>query len=195
MYAIRVNENTTNQVQSKAQSACSDSDLIGFFIGDSHMKRIPLSKGMFALVDDEDYERLAKYYWCARKGRNTFYADRSVKLNGKWTTISMHREIFGLPKNKQIDHADHNGLNNQKYNLRICTPAQNQQNRLPYKGFSSRYKGVGWAKDDKKWRSYIYPNYKFVSLGYFDSEIEAANAYDAKAKELFGEFARLNNAE
>ena len=105
----------------------------------------------------------------------------------------MHRLIMDAQERQEIDHADGNGLNNQKDNLRFCTHSQNHMNRKPTKG-SSKYKGVSWHKAAKKWNARITLNKKTVSIGYFDSEIIAAKAYDEKAIELFGEFAKLNKA-
>ena len=87
---------------------------------------------------------------------------------------------------------DGDGLNNQKANLRICTRSQNKMNGKSYKNSSSKYKGIWWVKKNKKWRVRIRLNNKTIHLGYFKDETEAAKAYDSKAKELFGEFARLN---
>ena len=97
-------------------------------------RRIPLTKGKFALVDAEDYYRLAKYNWCASKAvGNTSYA--TGYRGGK--TIKMHRLIMGAPDHLVVDHIDHNGLNNTKANLRLCTIAQNSQNRASNKDTSS----------------------------------------------------------
>jgi len=152
------------------------------------MKEIPLTQGKFALVDKEDYEYLCQWKWYACKDHNTFYAQASIYKNGKPTTIGMHRLILDA---KQIDHKDGNGLNNQKENLRPCNGHQNQANRRPTKG-TSKYKGVYWNKQCNKWKSRIQFNGKRIHLGLFDSEIEAAKAYDKAAKLHFGEFARFN---
>lgn len=98
------------------------------------------------------------------------------------------------PDNMQIDHKNDNGLDNRKLNLRVCTSGQNAQNRPSQKGASSKFKGVSWSKKKKKWRSVLHQNDKSIHIGYYDNEIEAACAYDKAAKELFGEFAYLNNA-
>ena len=158
------------------------------------MKAIPLTRGKVALVDDIDFDRLNKHKWHAQKGRNTWYAVRNTYHNCICTTIQMHREILGLGYGdpRQCDHRNHNGLNNQRDNLRICTRSQNQYNQRPQSGKSSIYKGVSWCKREKKWRSYIHIKRHRISLSYFDSEIEAAKAYDQKAIELFGKFAHIN---
>lgn len=105
----------------------------------------------------------------------------------------MHSFIMSPPVGFIIDHKDHNGLNNQRSNLRICTYEQNQYNRKKCrKKCSSIYKGIYWHKRDKKWIAKIRVNNERICIGYFNDEIEAARAYDIKAKELFREFACPN---
>ena len=104
----------------------------------------------------------------------------------------MHRLIMDEPKGLIVDHRDHNGLNNRRSNLRLCTNAQNQYNRLPLKGGTSRHKGVCWCKSHNKFNAYIYQRSKRYHLGWFVNEDDAARAYDKKARELFGEYAYLN---
>lgn len=156
-------------------------------------KRILLTQGKVALVDDEDYEWLNQWKWYAIKRGNIFYAARYI---GKWPkqrTILMHREILNVPKGAEIDHINCKGLNNRKSNLRICTHQQNTQNQRKPKYKSSKYKGVHWSRIAKKWAATIRHNNKGIHLGYFVNQIEAAKTYNKKAKALFGEFARLNN--
>lgn len=155
------------------------------------MKTIKLSRGKVALVDDEDYDRLSKFAWHAVKQETqntiTWYAVHSVKANGTNIKWRMHRVILGVIDLKMIvDHKDHDGLNNQRHNLRAGTQLQNTGNRRKQPG-TSIYKGVCSYKN--KWMAQIQHNHKHINLGYFDSEIDAAKAYDKKSKELFGEFA------
>lgn len=167
--------------------------LAGFFIGDSTMKRIPLTRGQYALVDDADFAWLNQFKWYALKGRTTFYAARAKYIIGRhYQHLRMHRIIMNVSANKQIDHRNHNGLDNRRNNLRVCTNTENKQNGLPYKNCSSQFRGVWWCKNVKKWRAAITVNKKLIYLGYRSSEIECAKLYDAKAKELFGEFANTN---
>ena len=152
---------------------------------------ILLTQGRFAIVDAEDYDWLSQYKWCAAKDRGTFYAHRG---NGG-TTVSMHRTIMRAPKGMMCDHKNHNGLDNRKSNLRLCTSAQNQYNKRPQRNGSSRYKGVILRSDYRRWRARIGFNRKRIHLGDFADGIQAALAYDDKAVELFGEFAWLNFPE
>ncbi len=102
---------------------------------------------------------------------------------------------MNTPEDKHTDHEDGNGLNNQKSNLRIVTNAQNHMNKKGNRNTSSKYKGVCWNKESNKWTSSITLNQKQTHLGYFTCEKKAAKAYDKKAKELFGEYSRLNFKE
>ncbi len=157
------------------------------------MKKIPLTQGQAAIVDDEDYEWLMQWKWTIDKRNHTFYAIRrsSCKLGKR--KIFMHREILGLTKGdgKQTDHKNHNGLDNRRINIRICTGSQNQHNQKKQKG-NSKYKGVCWNKYKKKWQAQIEHNNQCFYLGSFLKEIDAAKAYDKKARKLNGEFACLN---
>jgi hypothetical protein len=152
------------------------------------MKRIPLTGGLSALVDDADYAALAKYRWCAmRSGRNC-YAMRHRSGRG----VYMHRQVMGLLVGWEVDHINHNGLDNRRRNLRLCTRRENAHNRLGCRNGSSRYKGVSLYKPTGKWRAKISSDGKSFYIGSFASQARAAKAYDDKAKELFGEFAHLN---
>jgi len=157
--------------------------------GSEAARRIPLTRGKFALVDSADYYRLAKFQWYANgTTQNKFYAIRNHGRKG----LKMHRVIMNAPDHLSVDHIDHNGLNNCKSNLRLCTHAQNSCNIGCYKGTVSKYKGVCWYKNIKKWSAAIKCDGKQYYLGTFASEIDAARAYDKKAAELHGEFACLN---
>lgn len=168
------------------------------FKGDVVMtKQIELTQGKVALVDDADFERLNQFNWHARKSSttDTFYAIRNVSVGPyKQRTVLMHREILSVPTGMFPDHIDGNGLNNQRVNLRVCTHKQNSYNQAGKRGGSSRYKGVSWNKGGRKgkWQTEIKIGDQRIYLGKFDSEIEAAKAYDAAARKHFGEFARCN---
>jgi len=157
------------------------------------MKEIKLTQNQFALVDDEDFEHLNQFKWCAHKRGNTFYAERSVPINGKYKTKAMHKFIMcDNPFKSDVDHRDGNGLNNQRGNLRFCTDQQNQMNAKPRKNCSSNYKGVSLHKPTNKWRARITIEGKLIYFGLFNSEEDAARIYDDAAIKYYGEFARLN---
>jgi hypothetical protein len=151
------------------------------------LRYIALTKGYYATVDAADFERLNNYKWTALVTGSKVYAIRSEK--GK--TILMHREILNAPPDKVVDHIDGTGLNNSQRNLRLCTKQQNLYNSKPRAG-RSKYKGVRYEKRTRKWIAEITHKGKRHHLGSFDSEIDAAHAYDRKARECFGPFARLN---
>jgi len=156
------------------------------------MREIPLTRGYVALVDDADYDRvMAVGHWRATPIRNTVYAQHNTRnAKGRRTTAYLHRFILGIEDtNVQVDHRNHNGLDNRRANLRVASLSQNAANRAKLKGTTSRFKGVSWSKEKGKWRAYITIKRKTtLHLGYFDSEIDAACAYYRAACEHFGEF-------
>lgn len=151
----------------------------------------PSHANIFAMVDDEDFDNLNQWKWSAEKRKKTFYAIRGVSANGKQSTIRMHRQIAPASFDFEVDHADGNGLNNQRGNLRPCSVAQNQQNRNSETG-SSKYKGVLWDKSHNCWQARVVVGGIRHGLGSFENEDAAARRYDQAAKAHFGEFARLN---
>jgi len=158
---------------------------------------VPLTQGRVALIDDEDAERVLAFKWTlnagkSRKGKE--YASRQAKReDGKKRNVFLHRFILNAPKGIDVDHEDNNGLNCQRYNLRLATRSQNNQNRKPKCKSSTGFKGVyRYSGRTKPFYAFINLNGKRTSLGYYRTAEEAARAYDAKAKELFKEFARLN---
>ncbi len=149
------------------------------------VKRIPLSGGRYALVDAADYEWLNQYTWCLNG------SGYPVRREGA-QAILMHRQIMGAPKGTFIDHIDGNRANNCRANLRFCTQNENMRNQSKRTGASSQFKGVYLFKRTGKWCARICFEGDHIWLGCFAEETEAARAYDRKAVELFGEFARLN---
>ena len=144
-------------------------------------------------IDTEVYDLIKGHRWSAYKAiaGKTYYAKTAIrKPDGQQTTIYIQH--FVLPDAKEIDHKDGNGLNNRKENLRSATHSQNMMNRKKINNTTSRFIGVHWREDVKKFRAYISINKKRVDLGHFKDEVEAAKRYDEKAKELHGEFAQLN---
>lgn len=146
------------------------------------------------LVDDEDFEFLNQWNWHLKPARNTFYATRQqFDGHSNFKHVKMHRLILGLNDSKiKGDHKDRNGLNNQRANLRICNPSENNCNQKSHKGSTSKYRGVSWCTERKKWVAHIQKEKKLVHIGRFFTEKEAALAYNNMAKELHGDFANLN---
>ncbi len=161
---------------------------------------IPLTQGFVTLVDDEDAAKvLAAGPWRVMKqgrGANVrLYACAHGRnpLTGKGKgTVRMHRLILDAPADVDTDHRNHDGLDNRRENLRLCTRSENMANQRKRSDGTSKHKGVCWHKDCHKWQAQIGVNRHVINLGYFDSEAEAARAYDAAAHKHFGEFACLN---
>jgi hypothetical protein len=195
MYAIRVNKNTANRVSSRMHHIPSDSSLVGFFLGDSTVKYIKLTQGKQAIVDDDDFRWLNQRNWHADKGYSCYYAARGKRGSRKPYTVLMHRQIMKPPEGMEVDHINHDGLDNRRENLRLCTRSQNRMNSLRPKTNKSGFKGVAWNKRNRKWQVQLYKNRRCVYLGLYFCIIKAAEAYDKAAIKEFGEFARLNFPE
>lgn len=153
------------------------------------MKEIILTRGKVALVDDEDFELINSMSWYLAKRKHTNYAATEIKNKA----VYMHRFILGLnDRSKLTDHIDHNGLNNQKSNLRITNPSENTSNTSSRKKSTSKYLGVSFNKRDKKWSAFIKKGNLKKNLGAFEKEEDAAKAYNKAALELHKEYANLN---
>lgn len=163
------------------------------------MKELPVKdRGAIkiALVDDDVYEWAASTPWYViypRKGYDKGYVvhtDNSSKMH------YLHRLIMGAPRGLMVDHRDGNTLNCQRENLRVATCSQNTQNQKLGKRNKSGFKGVNWDRRSEKWRSSlcVMQDGKMLSfnLGYYSEIQQAAQAYDAKAREMYGEFAKTN---
>lgn len=160
-------------------------------------RRVPLTHGHYAWVEMQDYDFLMQWKWHARWSPlgKCFYVSRSELIDGKHVTIQMHRVIMRAPKGLDVDHKiPGNTLDNRRSNLRIATRSQNCQNKRGLSKSSSRYKGV-IRISDTRWRARIKWEKKNLEIGGFGSEKEAALAYNAKAVELYGEFACLNRID
>jgi hypothetical protein len=183
-----IRTNNLNVVAAMLEHPATRSKYIG---GTSMAKSIPLNKGMFALVDDGDFERLNQYKWRVAKIGNTYYAER-----GGSTGIRMHRDIMGsMCAGKLVDHSNGNGLDNRRCNLRVCTISQNAMNGRRATNNTSGYKGVNYHKCKRRYRATIKKDGKSKHIGLYDTAEAAARAYDKAARMLFGEFARVNFPE
>lgn len=147
------------------------------------MKEITLTKGMVTIVDDEDFESLNQWKWHLTSAG---YAARRAWPSNK--IVLMHREIMSTPKGFDTDHKNRNVLDNRRENLRVCTRSENNLNKNKEIRNTSGFKGVFWRADQKLWLARV----GVVYAGKHKDKVEAAKAYDKKAKELFGEFAKLN---
>lgn len=154
------------------------------------MKRIKLTQNKETQVSDEDFEYLNQFKW---RINSRGYVIRTGPRNKiKRMNYSMHREIMNPPNQLWVDHINNDKLDNRRENLRIVTPAQNQMGkRKSLNRRTSDYKGVFKIKD--KWTAAIMNNGKIMNLGMFNSEIEASEAYNNKAKELFGIYSKIGD--
>lgn len=140
----------------------------------------------YAIVDDEDFELLSKSSWHLV---NKHYATR-MTIDG--STKLMHRLILNVPKEMHTDHINHNGLDNRKSNLRICSNSENIRNRKINKNNTSGYKGVSWSANMKKWRSAIGFEGKVIVLGHFKDKKKAAISYNLASDKYHKEYSYKN---
>lgn len=159
------------------------------------MAIINLSQNKIAIVDDADFDYLNQWKWHARLHSGIWYAVRTERIKGtkKRLTFRMHRVILGLTDSTVFcDHKDHDGLNNQRSNLRVATRSQNARNKTSARNSTSSYLGVFWHAQQKRWRAKIYIDKKYIHLGNFKNEKDAAEAYNKRALAAYGKFANLN---
>ncbi len=160
------------------------------------IRYIPLTRGLYATVDAQDYPELIKYKWHARirQGTNLIYAARNTSYREKGQRrkgmVLMHRQIMKTPEGMVVDHINGNGINNRRCNMRNCSQFENTHNCRPRKDGKSKFIGVDPHRN--RWRARVCYKGRKQHIGVFDTQVEAARARDRKAIELFGAFARLN---
>lgn len=147
--------------------------------------QIKINNDVLIIIDKEDFEKVSKYKW---RLNNSGYASR----NSNNKTLYLHRILINASTEMQVDHINRNKLDNRKSNLRSCTASQNRCNNEKKKNTTSVYRGVCWDKDRFKWVAQISVKHKTIYLGSFLKEKDAALAYNEKAKQIFGEFALIN---
>jgi len=162
------------------------------------MQRIPVGRDHFAMIDDEDLERVSKYKW--RSGGNTYVSKAGHKTTYIYAravhpktkkVVHLSRLILNARKGRIVDHINGDTLDNRKANLRTCTIAQNIRNQKKHNGGKhSHYKGV--TKMNGNWIAQIVFERRVNYLGKFGTEQDAARAYNEAAQKLYGRFARLN---
>jgi hypothetical protein len=149
--------------------------------------RVFLAKDKSSVIDSESWELVSLFPWWAINSSGRLYA-----ISYQRPAILMHRLLLDCPDDLFVDHKNGDGLDNRMQNLRICTHAENMRNRKRCSNCSSRFKGVHWDSHEKKWRAKIGLDGRYVRLGRFNSETQAALAYDKAARQFHGEFARVN---
>jgi len=151
-------------------------------IENGSVRGIPLTKGKITIVDTENYEWLMQWRWCTDQRKDTSYARRNFRKNGKQHTMKIHREILNLTNVdiRDIDHKNGNGLDNRRINLRLVSPGLNGANCRMRKNNTSGFRGVYWHKKAKKWGAQIMVCHKQIYLGLY-SQIEIAGEAYKKA--------------
>ena len=159
---------------------------------ESEMLEISLTQKQMALIDDEDFVYISPYKWHVNRShnKNVFYAASTIRRrDGKQTLLLMHRLIMNAKIGEIVDHINHDTLNNQKSNLRICTNSENRKNSNTRCDSVSGIKGIYWDKRRNKWQSHIKINGKHKHLGFFERQEDAYAVYCEAVKNLHGEFA------
>lgn len=155
-------------------------------------KEVPLTQDKVALVDDEDYDRVCAHRWCFHNIRG--YHRAVSRINGE--LVSMADFILGVISGQEVDHINHDTLDNRRENIRPCTRSQNLMNARKRTGqCSSRFKGIWWDKSVERWHAEITVRGNTTRVGTSECEIEAAGMYNYAAKKLFGEFAYVNDVD
>lgn len=179
-----------------------DTKRVQAFCARKGITRIALGKsGRFTLIDAADLPLISQRKWYPKAFRGTIYAGSPCVIRKNWSleSVALHRLILGLERGNPVLAEHRNGvpLDNRRDNLRRATRSQNSANRKQQSTSRQPYKGVGRDKDSphRPWYACVKINNRNCYLGFFASPIEAAKAYDAKAREVWGEFAHLNFPE
>jgi len=146
-----------------------------------------LTRGKVTLIDKVDLAAALTYRWHAH-----FDGAYWSVASHAHPTLYLHRLLLNAPEDRYVDHINGDGLDNRRVNIRLATNGQNQWNSRKRLGTTSCYKGVHFRKDRARWYARIKYCQRSYHIGTFESERDAAHAYNMKARELFGEFARLN---
>lgn len=149
---------------------------------------VPVTQGFSAYIDEQDAELVLASSWSVVRTKYNVYA--KAKRAGRY--VLMHRLIMGEPVGLDVDHLNHNGLDNRRQNLRVGTRSQNNANGRPRKDGRSRFKGVSWHAHASRWQVHISKDGVRKNLGLFKDELEAARVYDLAALEVHAEFALTN---
>lgn len=177
---IRPCRRTPNQPSRYCSRACQFAPRAGIFQDDGTVL-VALTQGRFAIIDGADAERVLAFNWAYSSG----YAGRDFGGRGRKKSVALHRWLMGTPDGMDTDHINGNKLDNRRSNLRVCTRAQNAQNRhAQTNNRSCQFKGVNLHKNGS-WRMHI-------QVSGFSTSEEAARAYDRVARMFHGEFANLN---
>lgn len=162
-------------------------------VGGQTYAKIPLTRGYAAIVDKSDAEWLSQWNWYYCDGYARRSEHKQTSEGERVFPVLMHRALLDVPDGFDVDHANRDGLDNRRSNIRVASRAENQANAGKSVGvFTSNYKGVHWHARRRRWAATIGVDGTRLHLGYFDSEVEAALSYDEAAVEHHGEFARLN---
>lgn len=169
-------------------------DVVKNFWYNRGMKKIPLTRGKVAVIDDKDYVYVEPFKWCAMPNGTTWYAITNVRCpDGKQRQVRMHRLLMGVKRRDgmEVDHVNHNGLDNRRNNLRVCTHQQNMCNGKAKRG-KSRFRGLSWDASRQWWRVSLRVYGRDRYVGIYKDEMQAALGYDLAALRTHKEYACCN---